>query len=233
MARSSTVDPIEKFRFSVTVISIDLSVTSAIDVFSSIASLAGQNDLRKTGELLALINRAGFSEVELPGVEISEIRHRENIDAQRFIKLPGLATYKPVVFKRGVTESKDLYNWYKLVNNELLLNNVSTELSINFLKAPNQNANFRKEVIITAFDRSGKSVKQWFLFNAFPISYLPGNTLDANSNEKLIEELSLTYEYFIEAEGGIGGISKEILKDAIENGVEALSREVLPPSFRR
>lgn len=229
MARPSTADPVEKFRFSVQVISVDLSITAGIDAF---ANFAFSDDQSNVAGLLVL-SRSGFNEIELPSVEIPEITWRENIDAQRFIKLPGLAKYKPVVLKRGVTDSRDLYNWYRLVNNDLLLNNVSTELGFNKIKAPNQNGNFRKEVIITVHNRFGEEVKKWILFNAFPSSFTPGNNLNASLNEKLIEELSLSYEYFIELTGGNDSFSKELARDAIENAANLLIGELLPPSFTR
>lgn len=233
MARTSVVDPIEKFRFSVQVISVDLSITAGIDALATAAAAAGQGDIRTIGETLAVLSRAGFSEIELPRVEVSEIRHRENIDAQRYTKLPGLVTYNPVVLKRGSTDSRDLYNWYRLVNNDLLLNNVATELGIIKSRAPAQNGNFRKEVIITAHNRGGGEVKTWILFNAYPSSFTPGNSLDASSSEKLIEEISLNYEYFIESEGGLEGLGKELLRDSIENIANTILGDVLPPSFTR
>lgn len=58
MARSSKSDPVEKFRFRVTVIAIDLSVTGAVDALANIGS--GQH----AG--LKLISRAGFSKVTSP-----------------------------------------------------------------------------------------------------------------------------------------------------------------------
>lgn len=206
MARSSQRDPVEKFRFRVTVLSIDLSITGAIDALANIGSgnHAG----------LKLISRAGFSKVTSPKATINEINYRENIDNTRFIKVPGLAKYEPVTLSRGVTGNRNLYDWYRLVNEEIALLATAQELSKDAQFSIAQSDNFRKDVVIEVLDREGKPVKAWYLFNAWPIVYTPGNDLDASSEEKLVEELTLTYEFFLELEGGIEGFAKEIAKGA-------------------
>jgi len=207
MARSQTSDPIEKFRFRVTVVAIDLSVTGGID---TVAGLSGTGTFFK--EKLAIVARAGFSQVSLPKANIGEITYRENIDNQRSIKVPGLVKFDPVTLSRGVTASRDLYDWYRLVNDELALLSVANELSRDSAKTPLQNDNFRKDVVIESLDREGKPVKAWYLFNAWPTVYSPGNDLDAASEEKLVESLTLTYEHFLELEGGLDGLAKELAR---------------------
>ena len=59
-------------------------------------------------------------------------------------------------------------------------------------KAPPQSGTFRREVIIEVLDRECNTTKIWILFNAWPNSYKPGNDLNANSEEKLIEEIKTT-----------------------------------------
>lgn len=206
MARSSKVDPVDKFRFRVTILSIDVSVTGAIDALSNIGS--GQH------EGLKLVSRAGFSKVSSPKATINEISYRENIDNTRFTKVPGLAKYDPITLSRGVTSSRNLYDWYRLVNEEIALLATAQELSKDTQYSVAQSDTFRKDVVIEVLDREGKPVKAWYLFNAWPIQYTPGNDLDASSEEKLIEELTLTYEFFLELEGGIEGFAKEIAKGA-------------------
>ena len=215
MARSSKSDPVEKFRFRVTVLSIDLSVTGAIDALSNIGS--GQH----AG--LKLISRAGFSKVSTPKATINEINYRENIDNTRFIKVPGLAKYDPVTLSRGVTTNRNLYDWYRLVNEEIALLATAQELSKDAQFSIAQSDTFRKDVIIEVLDREGKPVKSWYLFNAWPISYSPGNDLDASSEEKLVEDLTLTYEFFLELEGGLEGFTKEMLKGAATIAASSLA----------
>jgi phage tail-like protein len=216
MARSSSVDPLEKFRFRITVISVNPSLTGVVETF---ANLAGQGTVVKQFAVLA---RMGFSEISLPRTTISEIPYRENIDAYRFIKVPGLVRYEPVTLKRGVTKNRDLYDWLRLVNDELALLGVANELSQDAKKGPKQSENFRKDVVIEVLDREGNSIKGWYLFNAWPTSYKPGDDLSASVEDKLVEELTLTYELFLELEGGIKGFGKEILKNVGELAVEQL-----------
>lgn len=233
MARPSEQDPLEKFRFSVTVLSIDLSVTGAVDTLATAsANLFGGGIGRTIGKTLSVVSRAGFSEIEMPKAEVNTINYRENIDSQRFQKIPGLVKYSPVVLKRGVTDSRNLYNWYRLVNDEIVLGAVASELSGKSVSPPKQSENFRKEVIINVHNRAGEAVKQWILFNAWPVAYKGGDTLSAaDDSGKLIEEITLEYEYFLELEGGLGGFAKELAKDFIESGAESLIQSQVPGLF--
>lgn len=209
MARSHSKDPIEKFRFRVTVVALDLSVTGGLD---TIARLSGSGTFFK--EKFAVVSRAGFSQVSLPKANVGEITYRENIDNQRSIKVPGLVKFDPVTLSRGVTASRDLYDWYRLVNDELALLSVANELASSTNSIPIQNDNYRKDVVIEVLNRKGEPVKAWYLFNAWPTVYVPGNDLDASSEEKLVESLTLTYEHFIELEGGLDGLAKELARGA-------------------
>jgi phage tail-like protein len=219
MARSSKEDPVEKFRFRVTVIAIDPSLDGAlVSVAGIIPNLNPNPTIKSAAGLFGILSRSGFSEVMLPRVTISEINYRENLDSPRFVKIPGLAKYDPVILKRGVTKNRDLYDWYRLVNNEVSLLSASQELIKNEKFSAIQTINFRKDVIIEVLDREGTAIKGWYLFNAWPNSYKGGDDLNAASSDKLIEELSLTYEFFVELEGGALGLAKELLKGAVEVG---------------
>lgn len=227
MARSSVKDPVEKFRFKVSVVTVDASLTGAVE---TVAALSGpNNDLNK----LAILSRAGFSDVQLPKVNITEISYRENIDNQRFSKMPGLVKYDPITLRRGVTRSKDFYDWYRLVNEELALTNVAQELNQDAKYTAVQSENFRKDMIIEVLDRAGQTVKAWYLFNCWPIAYKPGNDLSASSEEKLIEEMTFTYEYFLETEVKQGenvaaAIARELAKGALLAGAGSLLNSKLP-----
>jgi phage tail-like protein len=222
MARSSKEDPIDKFRFRITVLAIDLSVTGGVESLLSILSdqtLPGKNRFK-------LLSRSGFQEVTLPKANISEITYRENIDNLRFSRIPGLVKYDPIILRRGVTKNRDLYEWYRLVNDELALLNVAQELNRDSKYSTVQSENFRRDVVIEVLNREGKAEKAWYLLNAWPISYKPGNDLNAQSEEKLIEELTLTYEFFLELEGGIEGFAKEIARGALTGIAGSILKEL-------
>lgn len=216
MARSSTEDPVEKFRFRVTVIAVSPTLSGAVESAAAVAANQFGGEVGKFAKQLRVISRAGFSEIILPKQTVSEITYRENIDAYRFIKVPGLVRYDPVVMRRGVTLNRDLYDWIRQVNDELALLVTSGELSKDFKKGPIQSENFRKDVVIEVLDREGNPVKGWYLFNSWPTSYKPGDDLNASGEEKLIEEITLTYEVFLELEGGLQGFAKEIIFGAYE-----------------
>jgi phage tail-like protein len=216
MARSSSKDPLEKFRFRISVIAVSPSLNG---IAETVGALSSADTVAKNFSVLV---RMGFSEVGLPRTTISEIPYRENTDGYRFQKTPGLVRYEPITLKRGVTQNRDLYDWLRLVNDELVLLGVANELAGSVRKGPRQSENFRKDVVIEVLDREGNPVKGWYLFNSWPTSYKPGDDLNSQAEEKLIEELSLTYELFLELDGGIKGFGKEILKNIGELATEQL-----------
>jgi phage tail-like protein len=226
MARSSTQDPVEKFRFRVTVVAVSPNLTGAVESAAAVAASQFGGAVGKFANQLKVLARAGFSEIILPRQTISEISYRENIDAYRFIKVPGLVRYEPVIMKRGVTASRDFYDWLRQVNDELALLVVAGELTKDVKKGPVQSENFRKDVIIEVLNREGESVKGWYLFNAWPTSYKPGDDLNASGEEKLVEEMVLTYEVFLELEGGLKGFAKEIAKGAVESVVDSYFKKL-------
>lgn len=238
MARSAEQDPVEKFRFEITVFSLDLSVSGGL---SSLASeLAGEGGIvGDVARKLGTISRAGFSEVTLPKATINEMPYRENIDNQRFSKIPGLVKFEPVVLKRGVTKSRDLYNWYRLVNDDINLLVAAQELAQGSTQTTPQNETYRKEVAISVLDRKGNVVKRWLLFNAWPMTYKGGDDLNSQSEEKLIEEITLNYETFIEL-GGVGSLGEALLKESVLSALEVAAnsaanraiKSITPPFLR-
>lgn len=198
MARSSGRDPVEKFRFLVTI----LDDSSPLNLGSSIINFEPSD------------TRAGFTQVTTPKVAVTEILHRENIDGNRPIKIAGLAKYEPVTLKRGVTFSKELYNWYKLVNDDSSTINQFSEALTGFGAIPFNNPRYRKEVLISSMDRTGRFIKHWLLVNAWPSGYAGGNDFNSSVEEILIEELTLSYESFLEVTG-----------DSIQAALSAAQRE--------
>jgi phage tail-like protein len=220
MARPSSQDPIEKFRFQV------FALTNG--------AFKGDNDTAVLGNAVTngsafnfIVNaphsfsRAGFTDVTLPKATISEMLYRENVDGNYFRKTTGLVRFEPVTLKRGVTADRELYDWYTLVNNDADSLNAVSAAATTFLGATSfQNPIFRKDIIISVTDRTGVFVKHWVLFNAFPISYKGGDDLDATSDSKLVEELVLTFETFMEAQGATIGDALQDIQDQITKAAE-------------
>ena len=173
MARSASVDVVEKFRFKLEF--------SAID---------GQG-----------LSRAGFTTCSLPSESNSEITYREGNYRDSHEKSPGLTTYSDISLSRGVTQDQDLYQWAELIKKHSSTVRPSGDGGFTAGdERPEDDAknNFRREVTITLLDREGKGVKQWIVYNAHLSEFNPGDGLDANAEEKLINSITLRHEGFQE-----------------------------------
>jgi len=204
MARSSKVDPADRFRFRVTVLEEGLSTLTS----NFFATLQGEQ-IKQIG--------TGFSEITLPKADVSEIFYRENLNPHRFMKKPGLTRYEPITLKKGVTSDRELYNWFKKVSNDAIGYSVGADLVAAFQIAPSYPNFSRKDLLISSLDRTGQVVKCWVILDAFPIGYKGGNDFDANSSEKLIQELTLTFEAFVELQDeDLTELTKEAKKAAAD-----------------
>lgn len=234
MARPASQDPIEKFRFQVFALT-NGAFKGGDDPESASAPFSNAANIATNGSAFNFVvnvphtfSRAGFTEVTLPKATISEMIYRENLDGNYFRKTTGLVRFEPITLKRGVTADRELYDWYTLANNDADSLNAVSAATTTFLGATTfQNPIFRKDIIISVTDRTGVFVKHWVLFNAFPISYKGGDDLDANAESKLVEELVLTFETFLEAKGSTIGealqdIQDQITKAATESVANAL-----------
>lgn len=192
MARSSSSDPVEKFRFVVTILDNDTGI--GFTTGSGSASIGSTPDFK-------IWTRGGFSEVVAPRVTTKDISYRENIHGNHSIKQPGLATYTDVVLKRGSTASMNMYNWYRLVNDSSSSINKFQDALAGLSAVPFQEPNFRREVLISSLDRAGNFVKHWLLYNAWPKEYKGADDFNAASSEISVEEIVLAYELFIECKG--------------------------------
>lgn len=212
MARSSSLDALEPFRFNVFVFNTGLDVASIAQTF--------------TGFL-----RAGFTEVDMPRQVTTSIRYRENIDPVHPQKAPGITEYEPVVLRRGVTTNSDFFRWASQVHNSATV--ISTGIERDRGDAaeapPAESQLFRRDILIVLYGREGANPsedptgqlqklqgvagaatsgfglsafgahKAWILRNAFVSAYKPGDQLSAmDDSRKLVEELEITYESFDE-----------------------------------
>ena len=63
------------------------------------------------------VTAGGFSECSGLSTETDVIEYREGGDRGGVRKLPGLTKYSNIVLKRGITTSRDLWNWRRVVIN--------------------------------------------------------------------------------------------------------------------
>ena len=120
---------------------------------------------------IAGINVAGFSECTGLNSEVEIIEYREGGD-DFTRKLPGLKKFSNIVLKRGMTASRDLYNWHR--------NLLQGQLD-------------RRDGVVVLLDDTRVEVARWHFMNAFPQKY-EGPRLNAKSNEVAIETLVLCCE---------------------------------------
>lgn len=172
MARSSKVDPLEKFRFAVS--------------------------WSTDGEGTAL-SRAGFHDIQMPKRSTTKIQYREGIDPDINQVAAGLSTMEDVVMSRGVIiedANGEFYKWMSAVHKPTA-GHVGREALAARGKAGLNS--YKKDVTIQLLDREGNVARQWVLYNAFPMNFVPASDLNAGEDgEKAMESLTLAYEDFKE-----------------------------------
>jgi len=108
------------------------------------------------------------------GVDVDVIRYREGGERQIVHALAGPKTYREVTFQYGVTDSRDLFDW--------------------FMKAVTDGAPEPRNVSIVLLAHDGVTEKvRWNLGAAWPSSWR-GAALDALGREVAIESLTLVFE---------------------------------------
>jgi len=118
------------------------------------------------------ISEAHFSEVTGFDISTDAIDYREGDKATHVTKLPGLNKFGNVTLKRGITDSMDLYNWYRDV--------VAGKIQ-------------RQTVAIVVLDELGKDKARFDIREAWPIKYDPMD-LNAKGNDVSIETMELVNE---------------------------------------
>ena len=118
------------------------------------------------------INAAHFSEVTGFDTSTDAIDYREGDDPTHVRKLPGLTKYSPVTLKRGITDSMDLYNWYR----DVVAGDIRREL-----------------VAIIVRGEDGEPKARFEISEAWPTKYDPMD-LNAKGNDVSIETMELVNE---------------------------------------
>ena len=118
------------------------------------------------------ISEAHFSEVTGFDITTDAIDYREGDEPTHVRKLPGLTKYGNVTLKRGITDSMDLYNWYKDI--------VAGKIH-------------RETVAIVVIDEAGADKARFQITEAWPSKYDPMD-LNAKGNDVSIETLELANE---------------------------------------
>jgi phage tail-like protein len=117
------------------------------------------------------IAAATFKSVSGLAAEAEVIEYRD-LGGAHSIKLPGRIRYPNVTLRRGLTTSRDLWEWWETVRDGTLQ---------------------RRAVRITLVDDAGREVLRWTLDEAWPVKW-ELSELDASKNEVAIETLELAHE---------------------------------------
>jgi phage tail-like protein len=119
------------------------------------------------------IQQAGFTDCSGFGANTDPIEYREGGENTTVRKLPGLTKYPNITLKWGLTDSRELYDWYRDV--------VSGKIQ-------------RKNGSIILFDLDGQTEKvRWNFVNAWPTKW-DAPDFTAKGNDIAIETLELAHE---------------------------------------
>lgn len=118
------------------------------------------------------IQEAFFRECSGLESEIEVLPYEEGGVNDHPHKLPGRAKFPNVILKRGVTDSKDLWEWFS--------GGIQGQIK-------------RKTVHIILCNAKGEEVRRWTFDGAYPIKWT-GPSLNSNENTVAIETLELAHE---------------------------------------
>lgn len=174
MARSASVDPLERFRFQV----------------------SWSND---TGSESTALVRLGFHDIQMPKRSTTKISYREGLDPDINQLSSGLSTMEDIVMSRGVViqdTNGEFYKWASAVHNPTAGHVGRDALAARGKAALNS---YKKDLTIKLLDREGNVARQWNLYNAFPVNFVPSSDLNAGEDgDKAMEQLTVAYEDFKE-----------------------------------
>ncbi len=120
------------------------------------------------------LTQASFREVSIPESSQDPIEYRNGDEAPTMRKLPGLVRYGNVSLRWGITDSMELFEWRKQIEE-------------------GKTAEARKNVAVVLLDELGESAARWEFTSAWPTKY-DSPDLNASGNEVAIETLELAHE---------------------------------------
>jgi len=117
----------------------------------------------------------GFSDVSGLGTEITIAEYRNGNERENHVrKVPGIHKVGDVTLKRGIVNSKSMWDWITLTRNE--------------------GVKGQKNVVVTLLDEARNAVQSWKLRGVVPMKYT-GPTLAAKGGgDVAMEELVLSAE---------------------------------------
>ena len=118
------------------------------------------------------IEQAAFTECSGLEIETEVLEYQEGGLNQYVHKLPGRSKVSNVTLKWGITDSNELWNWYR----DVLQGKIE-----------------RKNTSIVLYDLKGNEVMRWTFNDAYPVKW-SGPAFKADENAITIESLELAHE---------------------------------------
>jgi phage tail-like protein len=118
------------------------------------------------------ITQAGFTDFTGGDTTHEVVEYREGNRPTHPLKLVGQTKVTNVTLKWGLTDSRELYDWFRDVTKGIIQ---------------------RRNLSVVQLDSTGKEVVRWNLYEAWPAKYdIPDYT--GKSNEVSIESVELAFE---------------------------------------
>lgn len=119
-----------------------------------------------------------FTEVSGLAVQIEVEELAEGGQNQYTHRLPGRMKWPNLVFKRGITDSDNLFDWLASCSGDGL--------------AGAGNKVQRRNGAVTVLDAAGRTVRSWTFVDALPVKW-SGPRLSASSRDLAVEELEVCH----------------------------------------
>lgn len=117
----------------------------------------------------------GFSDVSGLETELTVAEYRNGNDSEMHVrKIPGLHKASDVTLKRGVLDSKDLWQWITATRTKSVAE--------------------QRNVVITLLDEAGEKVQSWTLLKCVPLKYTGPTLAGKGGGDVAMEELTLSCE---------------------------------------
>ena len=119
------------------------------------------------------VDTVNFQEVILPDSEIEVVEYRDGSDVLSSVrKYPGLTKYSNLILKRGMTKSKELYEWFKQTKQGRLE---------------------RRDITVSILNEENEPFAVWKMKNCWPTKY-SGSALKAKDSGIMIETVEIATE---------------------------------------
>jgi len=124
---------------------------------------------------------AGVSKISALKRTTEVIEHREGGEPNQTRKSPGQTKYEAITLERGISHDSEFEKWANTVSNR-----VST--------GEKPQDNFRKDIIIDIFDKTGRMVLSYKVYRTWVSEYQALSDLDVDARAVAIETIVLQNE---------------------------------------